>query len=631
MALFRIVFLSSAVLVLFSFGIKATIVECEGESVTKTVKASKNGVAQASFCAESGQPPNSFAQLPVGDDYCSAHHDCAGGYFWWWEAKEPHHGIYTIHVQIRGLKEKQGGEFPITVFANRFSESLKLTVVVSDKAAGETESEAPAYNTPRIEECKESEAKAAASSSKKCPAGWLPFGDGFCVLNELGRPVNFQLAQESCATFGATLVKLDRVEDHWVRRRRSTDEDETDEEGDEIGDDDEEMDDDNEDEEIGDDDKDEDEFLDDGEEEDGDEEDDEDEEGEESEEKEPVEEDREEKMYGDDYVNDAAVEEDDEDEETSKDEESMEIKSGAEYEEKTYGEKEGDVKEDEKTTAAHEEEYDKGDFDERTAEREEEEKTAEREEEEKIEDLEDAEKEKSKEESNKDVKANAVQIERVFHGMQKGDRYTLDPCLNARLGFLAGNDNLWVMDEQDDLSCLAYNINTKVVQEERSCHYLYNKFTCVLDTRQYKKPTITKFQLQFHYADGGHEDVNLSVTKSATEYHQVKKGMTSVTISCEADGWPEPEVVIVEEAFGAQPQSLHSSPHQHNISVSAKGSFFLGKYGCVASNIFGDEVKIGDLQLWRSKPPGRVRLVVSGVMIMLLIILVILALFILNR
>ena len=110
------------------------------------------------------------------------------------------------------------------------------------------------------------------------------------------------------------------------------------------------------------------------------------------------------------------------------------------------------------------------------------------------------------------------------------------------------------------------------------------------------KPTITKFQIQFHHEEGDHNTVSFNVSKSGTQYHEVRDGVTSATIVCEASGYPKPDVVIMEGSSVPVPQYLHPSPHTYNITDEG---VFLGRFACVASNIFGEEAEIRDLQLWR--------------------------------
>ncbi|KAK3770706.1 hypothetical protein RRG08_037896 [Elysia crispata] len=619
MAMWKFLCVSTVVLVLCSLELDAFIIECEGESTTKTVHLSKTGLAYASFCVNMYPPPSSYAGIPYDDGSCFAHHVCAGHYFWWWEPTKEDRDIYTIHVQIRNLPKQGGGKFPMTIFNNLYLGSLNLTVTVSDKVQEDTEDPEPTHVTPRIEECADAEAKSAASSSKKCPSGWLPFGDGLCVLSELGHPLNYPQAQESCAIFGASLVKVEKVEDQWVRRRRAIEEsiDEDEDEDEDKRDDDEDWD------EY----EDEDDFYDADDEEEAELEDVE-KDGREisdADESEVAEDDKDGKKADEDDDGNLREDGGEDDEYREKQRDDEEDKLGKEAEErvivaKDSGEddKYGDKEKDDKKVETTRKKDDKEDFDEGIAG---EDGQGE------IEDLEDAEKEKNQDGDKKDGRGMDTIIQ--GEGLQRGDQYKIDQCLNARLHSLSGSERVWVMDDQDESSCLGYNSDTKIVQEERSCSYLYNKFTCIFDTRQYRKPTITKFQLQLHYSEGEHKNVSLNVKNAGVQYHEVKDGMTSATISCEADGWPKPEVLIVEEAVAAQPQSLHASPYQHNISQEE--GLFLGKYGCIASNNFGDQVKIGNLQLWRYERPPRVRLVVSGVMIMLLIIIVIVGLVILNR
>lgn len=608
----------------FFFGVEADIIECEDEKVTKTIKPSKTGIAHASFCAEIRPPPEPYAELPLANDFCFTHHLCAEHYFWWWEATKHEQDIYTIHVQIRGLDKQDKGEFPVTIFTNRYQEALNFTVVVSDKGDDSEDDPEAAKDMAKIEECADMEAKADVSgSSQKCPSGWVPVGDGLCLLGKLGDPVNFPLAKESCATYGATLVKMEKTEEEVSKRRRRDieKEDEDKEEDEETGEEDEEEDED----------YDYDDDLEEFESDDPEKDKDSDEDEESDDRKESTEDKSDGKKESERY-----------DEEKEKDEKEIENGDGDGDEE---GDEKGDVDKDEEVDKSVDEEGD-----EESIKKEGEDESVDKEgDDEKdddeslddgakevdmsetdVEELRTAESEKEQEEQAKDKEKKYTHIKRMYLGIEKDDNYVIDKCLNARLATLTESQDIWVWDEEDDMSCLTYNTETKLIREERTCHFLYHKFTCLFDTKKYKKPYITDFHVQFHYHQGHHKDVDLSVTKRKTAYHEVKAGMTHAIISCKADGWPKPDVVIVEEAMSAQPQTLHESPHQHNISGFGGGAL-LGRFSCVASNIFGDQAEIGDLQLWRYEAPYRVKMLTSGLMILLLLIMVVAIIIVMNR
>ncbi|GFN79538.1 midasin [Plakobranchus ocellatus] len=663
-----------------------TLVECEEETLKKEVTWSKTGIAHASFCLEVNPPPHHYAEiLGEKDIYCFVHHLCAGRYYWWWEASDTDQDIYTIHVQIRDVRAQGGGEFPIIIFTDRYSDSLKLTVVVSEK--GESQSNYVPF-LPHVKqnvpECAAAEARPISKSGASCPNGWLPVGNGLCVMDEVGPPLNYLSATESCADFGATLVKLKKDNLEVRRRRQASNEndDEDEDNGDMEGDEDDYADEDDE------------EWDDETEEEDNvnDKDDNfEDEEGEE----EPSDDvqregNDEEDEYDDEYSDNDVDDEEDQEGETNEDdyedepnpdsdspgslkkqEEEQNYDSDSRQEsdqEKDEEEKKGEDEDETLNDDRNEDDEQDDDYDdenENNKPREgegEEEKSKEgdkdKKEEESVKDNEDKiqggsnnkedVKNISRDEDGDDSKAvnedkdeeskgvdnteddkNVGKVEEDFKSLTLKDHYTLNTCLNARLMVLAGSQNLWVLNEDNELSCMSYNSVTGMLQEENSCKYLYNRYACLFDANKYKKPKITNFSVKFHFSKTNHKNVSLSVKSGGTIYHDVTEDVDSVTVSCEADGWPVPEVLILEDSGVGRSPAFHSSPHHQNISGGQDS--LLGRFTCIAGNIFGDEVKINDLQLWRPRQMSRTKMIVSGVLVLLIFFLVVAMCIIVNR